>query len=205
MKKQNGFNLVEVLVVMAIIGIIAGIGWPMYTSQLKTNNRTDAILATNAVALALAQYQSDNGNYKWDANPGAATVANAHNRYMPMVPVGAASGTTADAVCAKERGFRWVPGNARYESCHGLYSITVAIGGTIDPDGGGSSYTITTTAIPGLSQDIDANNNDDECNAFTLTSNGVKGHIAKGYPLTNQAGPTSDGAFHSTKRCWGSD
>ncbi len=197
MKQLAGFTLIELLVVMAIIGIIAGVGWPMYIEQGRTSNRTDALLATTAVALALTQYQSDTGKYSWATPPAAG----AHSRFLPLVAVGANSGTTADSTCAQRRGFRWVGANNRYESCHGLYSISVSIDGVAGAGTHtGTTFIVTTTAIPTRPQ-----SNDQECNAFTLNSNGTKGHRAIGDPLLVQPGATTNGPFHSTKRCWGSD
>ncbi len=188
---------------MAIIGIIAGVGWPMYVEQGRTNNRTDAIIATNAVALALIQMQSDTGNYTWATPPGAG----AHSRYLPMTAVGAASGTVADNICLQQRGFRWVAANNRYESCRGLYAITVSIDGVL-ANNTGATFIITTTAIPGRAQNRNAPNDDHdaECISFTLDNNGAKGHIATGIPLADQGtAATANGDLHSTKRCWTSD
>lgn len=208
--KQNGFNLIELMIVMAVIGIIAGVGWPMFLEQGRSSNRTDAIIATSAVALALTQFDSDNtGGFVWDPAPvaGDTVAVNAHARYLPMVAVGPASdgGSTNDAICTRDRGFRFSFANNQYESCRGYYSITVAIGvdATLNP-----TFLITTTAIPGLPQ-----SNDFECNQFTLTNNGVKGHVAidgpgifDQKPVTDQGGPANvDGPLHSTNGCWGSD
>jgi len=194
---------------MAIIGLITGVAWPLFIEQGRVNNRTDAILATNAVALALTKYESDNGNFKWDGppgGPGAVTVPNAHNRYLPLVPVGLASGTIADNICTENRGFRWVPGNARYESCRGNYSINVVINPPLNPDGSGASYTITTTAIAGLAQDrvpADEDQRDSECLSFILDNNGTKDYTPSAYLLTKHV--KGAGNLHSVKRCWTSD
>jgi len=180
MRRQCGLSLIELVIVLAVIAILATIGWPMYLEQGRINNRTDAILATNAVALALNQFESDNGSFVWNTPPGAATVAEAHNRFYPTVNVGVNNNDpTLNNTCAEQRGFRYSTENAQYESCRGYYSITVNIVA-------GTAYTITTTA---LGEQV----KDKECDSFTLNNLGAKGIV-----------DNSSGLVSSTKRCWGS-
>ena len=209
-KLQVGFTLIELMIVVAIIGILGMVGWPMYLEQGQVNARTEAIIATNAVALALDKLETDAGGFAWSSPPAALTVLDAHNRYLPNVGIpgpgiGLASGNAVtDNLCTNERGFRWVLANGRYESCKGNYSIVVALAGA-GPNGTATSYTITTTPIAGRAQ-----SNDFECNTFTLTNNGVRGHSAIDGPGANDPKPVTDqgtaanvdGPIHSTRRCW---
>jgi len=206
-KRQTGFNLIEVMVVVAIIGLVTSMGWKVFTEQGRINNRTDAIQATTAVALALTKFETDVGSFIWTPGALALNTVSAHYRYLPQVNVGTALSTpnsNVDITCAERRGFRWSVANGQYESCRGFYSIAVVV--TPAPPAVGTAYTITTTAIPGLPQA-----NDLECNQFTLDSNGQKGHLAIDKsagvgPVTDQGTAANiDGQFHSTKRCWGSD
>jgi prepilin-type N-terminal cleavage/methylation domain-containing protein len=41
--KNKGFTLIELLIVIAIIGILASVGYPAYTSMVKKGNRADGI------------------------------------------------------------------------------------------------------------------------------------------------------------------
>lgn len=50
MKKAGGFSLIEVLVVVAIIGILAGIAYPSYTQSVRKSYRTEAKEALLAAA-----------------------------------------------------------------------------------------------------------------------------------------------------------
>jgi len=202
------------MVVVAIIGLVTSMGWKVFTEQGRVNNRTDAIQATTAVALALTKFETDVGSFIWQNGGGATNTVGAHYRYLPQVNVGTALSTpnsNVDITCSEQRGFRWSVANGQYESCRGFYSIAVLV--TPAPPAAGTAYTITTTAIPLLPQARDL-----ECNSFTLNSNGVKGHIAINNsiaitgepaeaddPLNMQPGATTDGLYHSTRRCWGSD
>lgn len=40
--KEEGFSLTEMVVVVAIVGILAGIAWPSYMKSVMKSNRTDA-------------------------------------------------------------------------------------------------------------------------------------------------------------------
>lgn len=179
MKKQKAFSLIELIVVLGVIGLLATFGWPAYLDQARANKRSDAIVATNAVAMALTQYQSDNGKFKWDASPGGATTDNAHNRYLPLVDVGNNnSDPKRNNICTQDRGFRYSTTNGRYESCRGYYVIVV----TVPADG--STFSIATTPVAGSDLAV----NDTNCPTFTLTNTGKKGV----------------GSGSSVKRCWGS-
>ena len=48
--KSAGFTMIELMIVVAIIGIIAGVGYPSYTEYVKKSRRSDGHLALlNAV------------------------------------------------------------------------------------------------------------------------------------------------------------
>jgi type IV pilus assembly protein PilA len=56
MKKQNGFTLMELMIVIAIIGILSAIAVPNFISYRNTTYCTRAEADANAVALALAEF-----------------------------------------------------------------------------------------------------------------------------------------------------
>lgn len=45
MKKRRGFSLIELLMVLAILGILVGFAYPSYLDQIKKSRRSDATKA----------------------------------------------------------------------------------------------------------------------------------------------------------------
>ena len=41
MKKNKGFTLIELMIVIAIVGILAAVGYPSYVSHVKKANRAE--------------------------------------------------------------------------------------------------------------------------------------------------------------------
>lgn len=63
MKTKSGFTLVEVLVVVAILGILGAIAYPLYNSQIEKARRSDARTALLEIAQAEERFFTINGVY----------------------------------------------------------------------------------------------------------------------------------------------
>ena len=63
MKKEQGFSLIELLIVVAIIGIIAAIAIPNLLQARKTANEASAIGALRTIGGAEVTYQGNNQTY----------------------------------------------------------------------------------------------------------------------------------------------
>jgi general secretion pathway protein G len=61
--KNNGFTLLELLVVMVIIGLLAGYVGPKYFEQIGKSETKTAKAQIDALGKALDQYRIDTGNY----------------------------------------------------------------------------------------------------------------------------------------------
>ncbi|GAB3034374.1 type IV pilin protein [Bowmanella dokdonensis] len=70
---NNGFSLIELMIVVAIIGIIASIAYPSYVSFVVGSNRGAAQADLMALAAAMERHKVANYSYKGAASGGADT------------------------------------------------------------------------------------------------------------------------------------
>lgn len=61
--KQKGFTLLELMIVIAIIGIIASIAIPSYTDYIKKGRVTEATSNLADIRIKMEQYFQDNRTY----------------------------------------------------------------------------------------------------------------------------------------------
>jgi type IV pilus assembly protein PilE len=67
-KRNNGFTITELVITMAIIGILSAIIIPMYTNHIRRARRSDAKVALEDVRAMEEQFRAENGNYTTDPN-----------------------------------------------------------------------------------------------------------------------------------------
>jgi prepilin-type N-terminal cleavage/methylation domain-containing protein len=48
---QRGLTLIELMIVLAVMAIIAAVGYPLYTNQVQKSRRADAKIALESVAM----------------------------------------------------------------------------------------------------------------------------------------------------------
>jgi len=75
--KQKGFTLIELMIVVAIIGILAAIAMPQYNKYVARTQVAEAFVLLGPVKRALTLYYQENG--KFPGPPDQADALERHN------------------------------------------------------------------------------------------------------------------------------
>ena len=71
----KGFTLIELMIVLAVIGIIAAIAIPSYTRQVLKSHRADAVNGLGDLQMRQERWRSENPDYGTTAQLGGAPVS----------------------------------------------------------------------------------------------------------------------------------
>ncbi|HFC7713102.1 TPA: pilin [Neisseria meningitidis] len=85
---QKGFTLIELMIVIAIVGILAAVALPAYQDYTARAQVSEAILLAEGQKSAVTEYYLNHG--KWPANnssAGVATSSEIKGKYVKEVEV----------------------------------------------------------------------------------------------------------------------
>ena len=90
MKKiQSGFTLIELMIVVAIIGILAAVAIPQYQNYVARTQMSEALSLASGSKVALAEYFQSNGVFPGDnATAGIGVSTTIKGKYVTSVTVG---------------------------------------------------------------------------------------------------------------------
>ncbi len=75
LQRTSGFTLIEVMIVVAIIGILSAVAYPSYTDYIRRGNRSEATAALLEAQQFMERYYGANNRYSTaaDGNPALPT------------------------------------------------------------------------------------------------------------------------------------
>ena len=89
MKKQQGFTLIELMIVVAIIGILAAIAIPAYQDYTIRAQVSEGLNLAGGAKAAVSEFRMDRGNWPSDNTAAgiATTPADISGKYVSGVAV----------------------------------------------------------------------------------------------------------------------
>lgn len=123
MKRELGFTLLELMVVVAIVAIIAAIAFPLYTESVHKSHRSEAYQILNDLTLKEEKYRSNNATYgtcDLALNPDTCSGVNGRTSYYNLAITGTPDGTTYTATAT--------PKGAQANDRCGKYTYSMSLG-----------------------------------------------------------------------------
>lgn len=95
-KVQAGFTLIELMIVIAIIGILAAIAIPAYENYVIRSQLTEGLSLADGAKTAMAVFEQNSGLWpSSNASAGLATDTSIVGNYVTQVDVGNPTGVIA--------------------------------------------------------------------------------------------------------------
>lgn len=74
MNRSKGFTLIELMIVVAIVGVITAIAYPSYTEYVRQAKRGNAAVALSSLAGAMERFYTTNNTYVGTASGGIPSI-----------------------------------------------------------------------------------------------------------------------------------
>jgi type IV pilus assembly protein PilA len=135
-KAQQGFTLIELMIVVAIIGILAAIALPAYQDYTKRTHVSEGLTLASGTKTAVAEFHDSQGRY---AN-FSGTIGNASYGLPSSTSI---KGNAVSTVAVGANGVVTITYNTKVQSTN-----TLILTPTFPAGGGSIQWTCTTGTVP---------------------------------------------------------
>lgn len=138
MNAQKGFTLIELMIVVAIIGILAAIAIPAYQDYIARSQMTEAMNLASGMKTNVAEVFAQNGTCPTNGTSGIPAATDINGKYvLSVTTAGTSSATGGCTIQATMRGAGSVSKGIESDT------LTLTLG---NADKGSNTWTCTSSA-----------------------------------------------------------
>ena len=123
--KQQAFTLIELMIVVAIIGILAAMALPAYQDYVKRAHISEGLVLSAGAKMAILEYFSSNNTFpKSDSEDNKCDSATDCNTLVGLDSIENISGNAVDSLAVGNNGVITITYNSKVDESNNLLTLT---------------------------------------------------------------------------------